>query len=258
LNRAVSDPTQLSTKPDDSGNHEDYTTFFYNYLGQRIDSHGNRIPEITKGLTPLSDRVGPVAAAAVVIMLPSVAQATPQTEDLRIAAQNLVSRKSGRVKGDNSSKRGAPGPCPTNFTNFQTQNHSRVRKFEHDNAPASAFGPTVKSEVKAEDLRGEHEGNEITRTVENNWVLSMVVGRHRWNFLGQRNPATRFSLSMRAKKGASPWCTNLNEDLLGHLPLLKAQVTRYYLSLLQALPSAFPFITLEMHHTNPRPERGRT
>ena len=100
--------------------------------------------------------MGSVAAAAAVRMMQSVAQATPQTEDLRIAVQNLVSCKSGRVKGDNTSERGAPGPCPINFTNFRTQNHSLVRKFEHDNAPASVFGPTLKSEVKAEDFRGEH------------------------------------------------------------------------------------------------------
>ena len=58
-------------------------------------------------------------------------------------------------------------------------------------------------------------GDEITRTVVKNWALSMAVGCHRWNFLSQCNPTMCFSLSMRAKKGASPWCTSLNEVLLG-------------------------------------------
>ena len=42
-------------------------------------------------LTPLSDQVGPVAAAAAARMLSSVAQVPSQAEDLRIAAQILVS-----------------------------------------------------------------------------------------------------------------------------------------------------------------------
>ena len=198
MKRTVSDPTQLSTKPDDGGDPEDFTTFFYNYLGQRIDSHGHRISDETRRLAPLCDQVGPVAAAAAARILPTVAQTRFPAEDFRTTAQNLVSHKSGRVNGDSLSERGAPGPCPTDFMNFRTQKHSRVRNLDHNNAPASAFGPTVKSEVKTEVFKGKMRGNKTKPKVANNWALSMVVGLSRRNILGQRNPATRFYLNMRA------------------------------------------------------------